>query len=130
MVASFGGSKWVLANDPQPGGSGNGGSFMPAFGDALYKKYGVPIGIASVGVGATSVRQWLPKGERMNQRPTIDAYVKAVGPSQWESTGQLFNGLMQRIECLGPHGCRAVLWHQGESDAGQARSGYPASVQI
>lgn len=130
MVASFGGSKWVLANDPQPGGSGDGGSFMPAFGDALYKKYGVPIGVASVGVGATSVRQWLPKGERMNQRPTIDAYVKAVGPGQWESTGQLFDGLMQRIESLGPHGCRAVLWHQGESDAGQARSGYPAGVQI
>jgi len=130
MVASFGGSKWVLANDPQPGGSGNGGSFMPAFGDALYQKYSVPIGLASVGVGATSVRQWLPKGERMSQRPTIDAFVKAVGPGQWESTGQLFDGLMQRIECLGPHGCRAVLWHQGESDAGQARSGYPASVQI
>jgi hypothetical protein len=130
MVASFGGSKWVLANDPQPGGSGDGGSFMPAFGDALYKKYGVPIGVASVGVGATSVRQWLPKGERMSQRPTIDAYVKAVGPGQWESTGQRFDGLMQRIESLGPHGCRAVLWHQGESDAGQARSGYPASVQI
>jgi hypothetical protein len=130
MVASFGGGKWILANDPQPGGSGDGGSFMPAFGDAMYKKFGVPIGIASVGVGATSVRQWLPKGARMNQRPTIDAYVKAVGPSQWESTGQLFDGLIRRIESLGPHGCRAVLWHQGESDAGQARSGYPASVQI
>jgi hypothetical protein len=130
MVASFGGKKWGLANDPQPGGSGDGGSFMPAFGDALHKKYGVPIGIASAGVGATSVRQWLPKGERMSQRPTIDAFVKAVGPGQWESTGQLFDGLMQRIEGLGPRGCRAVLWHQGESDAGQARSGYPASVQI
>ena len=31
---------------------------------------------------------------------------------------------------LGPHGCRAVLWHQGESDAGQARAGYPADRQI
>jgi len=130
MVASFGGAKWVLANDPQPGGSGDGGSFMPVFGDALYKKCGVPIGIASVGVGATSVRQWLPRGERMIHRPTIDAFVKAAGPGQWESTGQLFDGLMRRIEGLGPHGCRAVLWHQGESDAGQARSGYPASVQI
>jgi hypothetical protein len=130
MVASFGDGKWVVANDPQPGGSGDGGSFMPAFGDALYKKCGVPIGIASVGVGATSVRQWLPKGERMSQRPTIDAYVKAVGPGQWESTGQLFDALMRPIECLGPRGCRAILWHQGESDAGQARSGYPSSVQI
>jgi hypothetical protein len=130
MVASFGGGTWVPANDPQPGGSGDGGSFMPAFGDAMYKKFGVPIGIAAVGVGATSVRQWLPKGARMNQRPTIDAYVQAIGPGQWESTGQLFDGLMRRIEGLGPCGCRAVLWHQGESDAGQARAGYPASVQI
>ena len=31
---------------------------------------------------------------------------------------------------LGPQGCRAVLWHQGESDAGQARAGYPADRQI
>jgi hypothetical protein len=130
MVASFSGKNWCLANDPQPGGSGKGGSFMPVFGDALYKKCGVPVGVASVGVGATSVRQWLPKGERMSQRPTIDKYIKAVGPGQWESTGQLFDGLMQRIEALGPHGCRAVLWHQGESDAGQGGSGYPVNVQI
>jgi hypothetical protein len=29
-----------------------------------------------------------------------------------------------------PRGCRAVLWHQGESDAGQARAGHPAERQI
>ncbi len=28
------------------------------------------------------------------------------------------------------YGCRAILWHQGESDAGQARSGYPVDRQI
>ena len=66
----------------------------------------------------------------MNRRPTIDAYVKVVGPGQRESSGQLFDGLMQRIESLGAHGFRAVLWHQGESDAGQTRSGYPVSVHI
>jgi hypothetical protein len=37
---------------------------------------------------------------------------------------------MKRVEALGPRGCRAVLWHQGESDAGQARAGYPADRQI
>ena len=37
---------------------------------------------------------------------------------------------MKRLEALGPHGCRAVLWHQGESDAGQARAGYPADRQL
>jgi hypothetical protein len=130
MVATFGGDKWSLATDPQPGGSGKGGSFMPAFGDALYKKCGVPIGVVSVGVGATSVRQWLPKGERMRHRPTIESYVKSVGQGEWESTGELFERLVKRIDSLGTHGCRAVLWHQGESDAGQLRGGYPASVQI
>jgi hypothetical protein len=34
------------------------------------------------------------------------------------------------MTALGPHGYRAILWHQGESDAGQARSGYPADRQI
>ena len=70
MVAAFDGLKWQLANDPQPGASGDGGSFMPAFGDALFAKYRVPIGIVAVAVGATSVREWLPKGERMTNQPT------------------------------------------------------------
>jgi hypothetical protein len=90
----------------------------------------VPIGVASTGSGATSVRQWLPKGERMKNLPTIASHVRAVGPGEWECTGALFDGLMKRINALGPRGCRAVLWHQGESDAGQARAGYPADRQI
>jgi pimeloyl-ACP methyl ester carboxylesterase/lysophospholipase L1-like esterase len=132
MVASFDGTKWVLANDPQPGvqDGSQGGSFLPAFGDALFAKYKVPIGIASTGAGATSVREWLPKGEKMRHQPTTGANVRPVGPGEWESTGKLYAGLVKRIEALGPRGCRGVLWHQGESDAGQARSGYPADRQI
>ena len=130
MVAAFDGAKWQLANDPQPGASGGGGSFMPAFGDAMYAKYHVPIGIVAVGVGSSSVREWLPKGERMKNQPTTGANVKAVGEHEWESTGVLYDRLADRLKTLGPHGCRAVLWHQGESDAGQARSGYPADRQI
>jgi hypothetical protein len=132
MVASFDGSRWALAHDPQPGvqDGSKKGSFLPAFGDALYQKYRVPIGLASTGAGATSVRQWLPKGERMKNHPTTAAHVRPVGPGEWECTGTLFEGLMKRLEALGPRGCRAVLWHQGESDAGQARSGYPAERQI
>ncbi len=38
--------------------------------------------------------------------------------------------LTARAAQLGTNGFRAVLWHQGESDAGQARSGYPAELQI
>jgi len=132
MVASFDGTRWVLANDPQPGvqDGSRGGSFLPAFGDALYEKYKVPVGVASTGAGATSVREWLPRGERLRNQPTTGANVRPVATGEWECTGKLYDGLMKRIEALGPRGCRAVLWHQGESDAGQARSGYPADRQI
>jgi hypothetical protein len=119
-VAAFNGSSWALANDPQPGASGGGGSFIPAFGDSLAAKYKVPVGITNVSVGATSVRQWLPKGERIAILPTLTPYVVTIGPKQWECSGGLFDNLMTRVQQLGPHGFRAVLWHQGESDANQA----------
>jgi Carbohydrate esterase, sialic acid-specific acetylesterase len=66
----------------------------------------------------------------MKNLPTTGANVRPVAAGEWECTGKLFDGLMKRIIALGPHGCRAVLWHQGESDAGQARAGYPADRQI
>ncbi|MGE5294813.1 MAG: sialate O-acetylesterase, partial [Solirubrobacterales bacterium] len=88
------------------------------------------IGVACVGAGGTSVREWLPEGERMHNQPTTGRHVRAIGPNEWEATGELFGKLSSRLTALGPHGCRAILWHQGESDAGQARSGYPADRQI
>jgi len=132
MVSTFDGKSWRIADDPQPGvqDGSNGGSFIPAFGDALYEKYKVPIGVASTGAGATSVRQWLPKGEKVEPLPTLTGHVKITGPNVGESTGDLYDGLIKRMAALGPKGCRAVLWHQGESDAGQARGGYPAERQI
>ena len=121
MVATFNGAAWRLANDPQPGvqDSSQLGSFLPAFGDAMYQRFQVPIGVASVGSGSTSVRQWLPKGDRFRAPPTNMKSVTAAGGSEWESTGALFEGMLARITQLGPHGFRAVLWHQGESDAHQ-----------
>lgn len=129
-VSAFDGKQWRPARDPQPGASGSAGSFVPAFGDALVARFGVPVGVVSIGVGATSVREWLPRGDRMTNQPTTGANVKAVGPHTWEATGTLFDRLSNRLQGLGRRGCRAVLWHQGESDAGQARSGYPADRQI
>jgi hypothetical protein len=111
MVTAFSGEDWRLANDPQPGvqdNSGNG-SFIPAFGDALYERYRVPIGVACVGHGSTSVRQRLPKGERMTVEPAMTRFVTAAGPGVWESGGQLFDGMMRRIQQLGPQGFRALL---------------------
>jgi hypothetical protein len=93
MVSSFSGTNWQIANDPQPGAHDNspGGSFWPTFGDTLYERYKVPIGVTVTGHGGTSVIAWQPGGE-------------------------LFNFMVARIRQLGPNGFRAVLWHQGESD--------------
>jgi len=132
MVSTFDGTSWRIADDPQPGvqDHSTGGSFIPAFGDALAEKLHMPIGIASVGCGATSVREWLPRGSRMAKQPTTGNHVISVGEHEWESDGKLYSGLIERLKQLGPNGCRAILWHQGESDAGQARAGYPADRQI
>jgi hypothetical protein len=121
MVTTFSGESWRLANDPQPGvqDSSKKGSFIPSFGDALYRKYRVPIGVASVGHGSTSVRQWLPAGEAVEVMPTMTKYVTQNSDGALVSDGTLFDGMMRRIESFGPHGFRAVLWHQGESDSHQ-----------
>ena len=102
MVSSFGGESWQLADDPQPGVADRtqGGSFWPAFGDAMYRKYRVPIGVATTGYGGTSVNQWQPEG------------------------GLFTHWMMTRVHQLGPRGFRALLWHQGESDVEMAEEEY------
>jgi hypothetical protein len=122
MVTTFSGDAWRLADDPQPGVQDNSskGSFIPSFGDALYRRYRVPIGIASVGHGSTSVRQWLPAGEPVEVMPTMTKFVIRSEDGSLTSDGTLFNGMMKRIGQLGVDGFRAVLWHQGESDSHQS----------
>jgi serine/threonine protein kinase len=97
MVSTFGGTDWRPADDPQPGvhdGSA-GGSYWPAFGDAMYERYKVPIGVASTGHSGSSVNDWQP--DRADR-----------GYLQWTEA---------RMNQFGREGFRAVLWHQGESDA-------------
>ncbi len=122
MVVAFTGSRWQLAKDPQPGASGDGGSFLPPFGDALHARLKVPIGLVATGVGATSVREWLPRGSRIANLPTLTSHVLTTGPGQWESDGTIFSSFIARLEPLGSRGFHAVLWHQGESDANQRDS--------
>lgn len=118
-VAVFDGAVWQQANDPQPGASGRGGSFMPPLGDLLAERFNVPIGFIACGVGATSVREWLPKGATFPNPPTIERRVQLRPDGQWESKGEAFDTLVGRMKDFGRHGFRAVLWHQGESDANQ-----------
>jgi len=119
LVAAFDGRKWQLANDPQPGASGGSGSFMPPFGDAIAEKFKMPVGIVACGIGATSVREWLPKGTKFPNPPTIESRVQKLPDGEWESKGEAFEMLVARMKPFGKNGFRAVLWHQGESDARQ-----------
>lgn len=119
LVSAFNGKRWQPANDPQPGASGGAGSFMPPFGDAMAARFKVPVGIVACGVGATSVREWLVKGSKFPNPPTLEGQVRILPGGEWESKGDIFAMFTARMKQLGPNGFRAVLWHQGESDAEQ-----------
>jgi Carbohydrate esterase, sialic acid-specific acetylesterase len=120
LVSAFSGESWQLANDPQPGAGGTRGSFTPVYGDVIVSHMGVPVGIVATGIGSTSVREWLPAGTRVSRLPTLTRNVITVGPGAWEINGKIFRDFTARMKQFGSHGFRAVLWHQGESDAGQA----------
>ena len=119
-VAAFDGAQWHLCKDPQPGASGDGGSFMPPLGDELARRLDVPVGFIACGIGATSVREWLPAGAGFPHPPTLEGRVLRRADGSWESKGEAFAMLVDRMKAAGPAGFRAVLWHQGESDANQA----------
>ena len=118
-VVTFDGQRWRISNDPQPGASGDGGSFIPPFGDVISQRFGVPVGFITCGIGATSVREWLPKGTKMANPPTLTGRVHKLADGEWESQGEAFEMLIARLKRMGLQGFRAVLWHQGESDANQ-----------
>ncbi len=118
-VAAFDGRRWQVADDPQPGASGEGGSFMPPLGDELVSRFDVPIGFIACGIGATSVREWLPGGAAFPNPPTIEQRVRKLPSGEWVSRGEVYSNFVARMKSVGPQGFRAVLWHQGESDANQ-----------
>jgi len=101
-VSAFDGQRWSLAQDPMPGvqDQSSGGSCWPVFGGLLVQALDLPVGIASVGYGGTSLRHW-QKGHQFGRRDG--------------SVIVLYDGLQQRLASLGR--VRAILWHQGESDA-------------
>jgi hypothetical protein len=130
LVAAFDGRNWCLARDPEPGATGTGGSFMPPFGDSIAARFHVPVGIVALGVGATSVREWLPKGATFPNPPTRTNQVQQRPDGTWESKGTIFARFTERMKQLGPGGFRAVLWHQGESDANQEDATRTLSGQL
>lgn len=85
--------RWQRAEDPMPVATGTGGSPWPILGERLARTLKVPIGLVCVGVGSTSVKEWDPASP-ISHFTRLQAAVK-----------QLRGGF------------RAVLWHQGETDA-------------
>lgn len=88
---------WKLGDDPQT--ANGGGSVWPLVGDALVERLEVPVGFVNLAVGGSSIRDWQP------------------GTAN-------FTRLVQTLRALGPTGARAILWHQGESDAGMTADDY------
>jgi Carbohydrate esterase, sialic acid-specific acetylesterase len=119
LVVAFGDGHWRSADDPQPTASGNGGSFLPKFCDAMAERFKVPIGLVPLAVGSTSVREWLPKGDIMDAPPTTGRNTVLAGSNLWASTGGLFDRISGAEQPFGTNGFRALLWHQGESDSHQ-----------
>jgi hypothetical protein len=101
-VAAFDGENWWIAADPMPGAQDHsqGGSPWPTCGKLLRESLGVPVAFASTGFGGTSLRHWQKGAEFDMQGDRV----------------RLYDGLLQRVKSLGAF--RAILWHQGESDAG------------
>lgn len=92
---------------------------MPPLGDAMVRHFQVPVGFLPCGIGATSVREWLPKNTTFPNPPTILSRVAQLPGGAWASKGEAYAAFLTRLKAAGPHGFRAVLWHQGESDANQ-----------
>jgi len=101
LLSAFDGQDWRHAHDPMPGVQDDttGGSPWPRFADLLQRSLDVPVGIASVGHGDSSILDWQP----------------GIGPREEGIGKALYPALRDRLAALGQ--VRAVLWHQGETDA-------------
>ena len=94
LVSAWTGTGWRHAYDPQPGATGSAGSVWSRLGDLLVAEFNVPVGFLSTGVGGTYIDWWLPGS----------------------STGY-YSRIQAALNEVSINGIRAILWHQGESDA-------------
>ncbi len=90
---SFSNSSWEKLEDPTPLSFGADGSVWSRFSNSYTSTTNLPLGIVSAGSGSATVDQWLPTDTHYDTR------------------------LLPSIQSFPPNGFRAILWHQGESDA-------------
>ena len=74
---------------------------MPPLGDTSAQALGVPSGFVACGIGANSVREWLPQGDTFPEPPTLLGRVRQLEDSRWESRGEAFEVLMARMRPMG-----------------------------
>lgn len=104
MTPSYPGSSWRWGVDPQPVIDGTAGSSVwPTMATNLVGAFNVPIGLYSVGCGATGIAEWMPV---------------AVKPATIVTPRMaLFDRLANALNYFQARGgVRAVLWDQGETD--------------
>lgn len=107
MAVVFDGETWQPAVDPLPVCDGTEGSIWPLVGDQLARELGVPVGFLCLGVGGTAIDQWAPE----------NFHHRVEGKQHYGRFGKF-------VPRLAPHGFRAVLWHQGETDRRTAEEPY------
>ncbi len=93
------------------------------FGSELQKALGVPVGIICSAMGASRIEAWIDRPvleadpwfkEFLAKRDALARGPKAIIPSDAETAGRLYNGM---VHPLIPFGVRGVVWYQGESSA-------------
>jgi eukaryotic-like serine/threonine-protein kinase len=92
----FNGKEFTPAADPIPDACGDGGTPWPILGDLVSRTTRAPVCFRSATVNWLRVREWIPGA----------------------SSGNI-ERLVARAKWFGPAGFRAVLWVQGEADAGR-----------
>lgn len=88
---------WIHADDPPENpsdSSGAGGSPWPKLGDLLSADDDVPVGFIPIGDGSSSVEDWTP------------------------AQNDNYPNLQDAVQAFATNGFKAILWHQGERDAG------------
>jgi hypothetical protein len=90
--------------------------YWPAVGDTLVKRYNVPVCFINTGWGGSSIRNW------------VESARGVPSPNPWDPTQNYelyfpYKSFTRSLEIFGQKmGFRAVLWHQGETDARQEMS--------
>jgi hypothetical protein len=116
---------WSAVTEPMPfatsSGVGNNASPWPAFADHLGTKLGVPVGIVNVARATAPVEWWLPGSSEplANSVPEnifVNRLLLGANAVRAQAGADSETDIEKKYSCS----FRAVLWHQGESNAERA----------